>query len=365
MTSMMAVRAHRGGDGLVLEDIPVPVPGPRDVVIKVVAAGLAPGLLRLLELGYFKHLPTTVGHQAAGTIAAVGSEVTGVGIGDRVRVHGLLTCRDCSYCRTGQDMMCPEFAILGHAAFGRGPLPLYDEYHNGGLAEYVRVPHWLVDPLPDAVGFDVAAKVHEIANALRALKCANASVGSTVVVTAATGAMGAATVKLAEHFGIGRLVLVGRDTERLAGVARLSGVPTATLALNELPDDWATTDGLTSRLREVAPEGVAAVLDFLPHGPGTGQAMAALAYGGTLVHMGGNQTPLSLFPFAIMNNCWRFVGTRAFTRSDAHEVLRLLATGALDADALITHRYPLADAVKAADALQRRDEPMWMTVVNP
>jgi hypothetical protein len=52
-------------------------------------------------------------------------------------------------------------------------------------------------PCPDS--FDVAAKVHEIANALRALECANVSIGSTVVVTAATGAMGAATVKLVEH----------------------------------------------------------------------------------------------------------------------------------------------------------------------
>jgi threonine dehydrogenase-like Zn-dependent dehydrogenase len=365
MTSMLAVRAHRGVDGLVLEDIPIPEPGPHDVVIKVAAAGLAPGLLRLLELGFFKHLPTTIGHQAAGTIAAVGNDVTGVGIGDRVRVHGLLTCRDCSYCRTDHEMMCPEYAILGHAAFGRGPLPLYDEYHNGGLAEYVRVPHWLVDRLPDSVSFDVAAKVHEIANALRALKLANVSIGSTVVVTATTGAMGAATVKLAEHFGIARLVLVGRDTERLAGVARLARVPTATLTLGELPEDWATTGGLTRRVRELAPEGVAAVIDFIPDGPGTGQAMAALSYGGTLVHMGGNQSPLSLSPFAIMTNCWRFVGARAFTRNDAQEVLRLLATGVLNADELITHRFPLTDALKAADAIQRRDEPMWMTVVNP
>ena len=365
MTTMLAVRAHRGVDGLVVEDVPVPEPGPGDVIIKVASAGVAPGILRLLELGFFRHLPTTIGHQAAGTIAAVGPEVTGVDVGDRVRVHALLTCRYCTYCRTDHDMMCPEYAILGHAAFGRGSLPLYDEYHNGGLAEYVRVPDWLVDRLPDSVSFDVAAKVHDIANALRALKCASVSIGSTVVVTAATGAMGAATVKLAEHFGIARLVLVGRDTTRLAGVARLAGVPTTTLALGELPEDWATTGGLTRRLRELAPEGIAAVLDFIPDGPGTGQAMAALAYGGTLVHMGANQTPLGLSPFAIMSNCWRFVGTRAFTRSDAADVLRLLATGALGADELITHRFPLTEALKAIDAMQRRDEPMWMTVVNP
>jgi len=66
-----------------------------------------------------------------------------------------------------------------------------------------------------------------------------------------------------------------------------------------------------------------------------------------------------------MMNLWRFVGTRACTRNDAREVLRLLETGALAVDELITHRFPLADAVKAVDAIQRRDEPMWMTVINP
>lgn len=365
MATMLAVRAHPGVDGLVVEDIPVPEPGPHDVVIKVVSAGVAPGILRLLGLGFFKHLPTTIGHQAAGTIAAVGHDVAGVSVGDRVRVHALLTCRDCAYCRTDHDMMCPEFAILGHAAFGSGTMPLYDEYHDGALAEYVRVPHWFVDRLPDEVTFDVAAKVHEIANALRALKSASVPVGSTVVVTAATGAMGVATVKLAEHFGIARLVLVGRDPERLAGVARLTRVPTTTVALSELPADWATTGGLTRRLRGLAPEGAAAVLDFIPDGPGTTQAMAALSYGGTFVHMGANQSPLGLSPFVIMTNCWRFVGTRAFTRGDAHEVLRLLTTGALSADELITHRFSLTDALKAVDAIQRRAEPMWMTVVNP
>ncbi|GAA5156499.1 MULTISPECIES: alcohol dehydrogenase catalytic domain-containing protein [Amycolatopsis] len=365
MTTMLAVRAHRGADALVLEDVPVPVPGPRDVLVKVAAAGLAPGMVRLLAQGAFKHLPTTLGHEAAGTVAAVGSEVGGVAVGDRVRVHPNLNCRECGYCRSDRDMMCAQQAMLGHAAWSAVPMPLYEEYHDGGLAEYVRVPHWLIDPLPDSVGFDVAAKVHDLANAVRALKCAGLPFGSTVVVTAATGTMGTATVKLAEHFGIARLVLVGRDSARLESVGRLSGLPADFVALNDLPGDWATSGALTRRLRELVPHGADAVVDFLPGGPGAVQAMAALATGGTLVHMGANTDPLRLPPIALMVNCWRFVGTRACTRADAREVLRLLETGALQADDLITHRFPLTDAIKAVDAMQRRDEPMWMTVVNP
>lgn len=366
MTTMLALRAHRDASTLVLEDIPVPEPGPMDVVVRVASAGLAPGIMRLLKMGAFKHLPTTLGFEVAGTIAAVGSDATGVRIGDRVRAHTLLNCRTCIYCRTDRDMMCPQQSMMGYAAFNDSSMPLYDEYHNGVLAEYVRIPYWLVDPLPESVGFDIAAKVLTMGNAVRALKWAELPMGSTIVVTAATGAMGSATVKLAKHFGVADLILVGRHRDRLKAVAGLSGgIPTSVVALDELPDDWATTGALVGRLRELAPGGAHAVLDYVPDGPVTGQAVAGVATGGALVHMGGNMTPLQQSPMALMMNMWRFVGTRACTRNDALEVLRLLETGALTADELITHRFPLSDAMGAVDAVQRRDEPMWMPVINP
>ncbi|WP_063005829.1 zinc-dependent alcohol dehydrogenase [Nocardia salmonicida] len=364
--TMLAARATQGSNSLSLEQIPIPQPGPLDVVVKVVSAGLAPGMMALLKMGAFKHLPTTLGHEAAGTVTAVGDQVTDVAVGDRVRVHPNLNCRSCDYCRTDREMMCPQQAMIGHAGFGAVPMPLYERYHDGGLAEYVRVPHWLIDQLPANVSFDVAAKVHDLANVVRILKCAELPVGATVVTTAATGTMGTATIKLAEHFGIARLLLVGRSAERLAAVTPLAGkVEVETVALDELRDDWETTGGLTQRLRELAPAGVHAVADYIPAGAATGQAMAALRTGGTLAHMGGNATPLALPPIALMVNCWRFVGTRACTRSDAEQVLALLASGALNADDLITHRFPLADTDTAIESMVNRKEPMWMTVVNP
>jgi threonine dehydrogenase-like Zn-dependent dehydrogenase len=366
MTVMLAARAQKGSDALHLHKIAIPELGPRDVLVKVASAGLAPGMMALLARGAFKHLPTTLGHEAAGTVAAVGGEVEGIAPDTRVRVHPNLNCRSCGYCRSDRDMMCPQQAMIGHAAFGDVPTPLYDRYHDGGLAEYIRVPHWLVDPLPDDVSFDVGAKVHDLANAVRALKCADLPLGATLVVTAATGTMGTATIKLARHFGVSRLVLVGRSTERLAAVRPLAGdVPTDVVALDELPADWAERGGLTRALRALVPQGADAVLDFVPDGPATSQSLAALATGGSLVHMGANRDLLTLPMIAVMVNCWRIIGTRACTRTDVRETLTLLARNTLDVEELITHRYPLADANEAVAALQSRIEPMWMAVVNP
>ena len=366
MTVMLAARAHRGLSELQLSTIEIPEPGPQDVLVKVASAGLAPGMMILLARGAFKHLPTTPGHEAAGTVAAAGGQVDPALIGQRVRVHPNLTCRSCAYCRTDREQMCADQAMIGHAGFGSGPMPLYARYHDGGFAEYIRVPHWLVDVLPDNVSFDVAAKVHDLANAVRALKCAVLPLGGTLVITAPTGTMGTATIKLASIFGAGRLILVGRSAERLEAVRPLAGsLPVETVALDELGSDWAESQGLTRRLRGLAPSGAEAVVDYIPDGPATAQATAALSTGGTLVHMGGNSAPLPFPALAIMVNCWRIVGTRSCTRTDVTAVLRMLAEGALHADELITHRFPLTDINDAVAAMRDRREPMWMGVVKP
>jgi threonine dehydrogenase-like Zn-dependent dehydrogenase len=365
MTLMLAARAHGRTGPLQVEKVAVPQPGPRDVLIRVASAGLAPSLTKLLERGSFKHLPTVPGHEIAGTVEAVGEEVNGGLAGARVRVHPLLACGTCRYCRGDREQMCPSVAMIGHGAHGSGPMPLYERYHDGGLAEYVRVPAGLVDMLPEGVTPDVGAKVHDLANAVRALKCADLAPGGTLVVTASTGAMGTATIRLAPFFGAARLVLVGRSAERLEAVRALSALPAETVALDELGGDWESEHALTARLRVLVPDGADAVIDFLPGGGGTAQATAALATGGTLVHMGGNRTPFPYSARDLQHHCWRVVGTRACTRTDTATVLDLLGSGALHADDLITHRYPLTEVNEVVAAMRERTEPSWMVVIRP
>ncbi|WP_020389723.1 alcohol dehydrogenase catalytic domain-containing protein [Kribbella catacumbae] len=364
--NMLAVRAHDGESGLVVEEVPVPKPGLGEVVVKVESAGLAPGMMSLLKMGAFKQLPTILGHEIAGTVSEIGSDVPGFSAGERVRVHPQLTCGRCVHCRSDREMLCAQYAMIGHAAFSNGPLPLYERYHDGGLAEYVRVPHWLVDRLPENVSFDVGAKMHDLANAVRILKVAELPRAATVVITAATGTMGTATVKFAKQFGVGRLILVGRSAERLRAVEQLAdGIPVDSIATENLPEGWESANDLTQALRRLVPQGVDAVLDFVPASPITGHAMAALATGGVLAHMGGNTIPLPIPPIAMMGNCWRFIGTRGTTRNDVVDVLRLLEIGAVNVDDLITHHFPLAETVTAIQQMQQREKPMWMTIVNP
>lgn len=366
MATMLAVRAHSGAYSLSLDTVEVPEPGPGEVLVKVRSAGLAPGMMALLAMGAFKHLPTIVGHEAAGEVSAVGPGVEQDLMGARIRVHPLLACGHCTWCRTDREQLCAESSMIGHAAFGTGPLSLYGRYHDGGLAEFVRVPRNLVDVLPANVSFDVGAKVHDVANAMRALKAADLSPGDTLVVTAATGTMGTATVKLARIFGVGRLILVGRSQDRLDAVASLAGdLPVQTICLADLGEDWEQNQGLTRAIRAIAPAGAAAAVDYFAQGGGTTQALTSLALGGRLVHMGANRAPIPIPAIAIMQNMWQIIGTRACTRADTDQALSMLATGALNIDDLITHRFPLAEIDSAMTALQTRQEAIWMAVVNP
>lgn len=364
--TMRAARADRGRPALAVETIAVPALDAGDVLIKVASAGLAPGMMKLLQRGRFHHLPTTPGHELAGTVVEVGSAAPASLLGQRVRVHPMLTCGECEFCRTDREQMCVQAAMLGHAAMGTGPMPLYEKYHAGGLAEYARAPARLVDVLPDNVSFDVGAKVHDLANAVRALKCTNLSGRGRLAITAATGTMGTASIKLARFYGARELVLVARSQERLEQIRSLAGdLPVQLVALESLDAGWEQADGLTNALRAAVPGGVDAVLDFFPSGNGSAQCVAALTDGGTYVHMGGNDVILPFPVRHLMHHCWRIVGTRSCTRSDSHAVLELLGSGALRVDELITHRFALSEVNQALEATASRHEPMWMTVVHP
>ncbi|WCB91783.1 Alcohol dehydrogenase [Baekduia alba] len=361
---MLAARAYEGETEFRLEDIEVPTAGPGEVVIEVAAAGLAPSLLTFWRMGLLPLLPHTPGHEAAGVVAAVGAGVTEHAAGDRVRMHPNLTCRRCASCLTDRDQLCPACSMIGHGIFGPTGMPLYERYHDGALAEYVLAPAWAVDALPDSVSFEAAAKIHDVAVALRALKLAAPSPGATVVWTAATGAIGPAAVRLAPLFGIRRFIAVGRSGERLDEVRALAPDLVEVVALDRLDTDWETEQGLTRAIRELAPAGVDVVLDFLPEGKGTQQSIAALKVGGTAVIVGGNfDAPATARE--LVGNCWRILGSRNGSRDDARQVMAWLASGALTIDDLFTHRFALADVGAAVDLLQTRATPAWMTAVHP
>lgn len=361
--TMLAYRGFEGEPIPRLVEIEIPEVGDGDVLVKIVSAGLTYGTFTLQRAGLLKPMPMTLGHEGAGIVEAVGRNVRSVKSGDRVRIHPTLTCGRCRHCLTDRDQMCWGSAMMGFVSFG-ATVPEYPHYHNGYMAEYAVAPERQIDRLPDHLSFDAGAKLHYAANAMRTLKVAELPPGGTLGILGATGSMGVVTIKLAPVFGVSRMVLVGRSTQRLREAAALSSIPVEIVSTETMGENWAETGALPHRMAEVVPDGLDALIDYLPDGGPMVQAAIGLATGGTFVNMGGGPQPFPFSMRALVGKCFKVVGTRNHSRLDAKEVLRLMDIGTLSIDDLITHRSPLADVEAAVGRLTSRDETVWMSVVN-
>ena len=128
---MKAARLHRYGEGLVVEDVPVPQPGHGQVLVQVLGAGFCHSDIHVIDgvTPILPKMPVILGHENAGVVAAIGADVDGVREGDAVAVFGAWGCGRCDYCVSGQEQLCadPQWAGLS--------------MHDGGYAENLLVPH--------------------------------------------------------------------------------------------------------------------------------------------------------------------------------------------------------------------------------
>ncbi|MDV8002630.1 alcohol dehydrogenase catalytic domain-containing protein [Rhodococcus sp. IEGM 1408] len=131
--TMRAVRLHSWGSAPTLDRVPVPRPGPGEVLLRVDAAGLCHSDLHIMDsadgvLPY--ELPFTLGHEVVGTVVAVGDRADSGWIGATCGVHGVWSCGDCRKCRSGRDNYCVQ--LTGPIGGGTG--------YDGGLADFMLVP---------------------------------------------------------------------------------------------------------------------------------------------------------------------------------------------------------------------------------
>jgi threonine dehydrogenase-like Zn-dependent dehydrogenase len=348
---MQAARVHPKKNAFVLEDIPVPDIGPGEVLVQVQATGLSRGLLSVwLFTDMIKLLPATLGHEIAGVVAATGPGVSNVRAGDRVHVYAPLGCgkQSCAACAAGDESACESFAMIGYALFQPGGMEIYQRYHDGGMAEFVRVPAQNLDKLADETSFEAGCKLSTAAISWKAVSTARAGApGGTLLVTGASGANGSIAVAAAPLAGFDRVIAVATHRSALTPLTfdYVTGVAT-----EELGPDWEKKGYLTELLRD-EPGGVDAIVDFTPVGPAViAQSLPVLNRHGRAVLMAGNPSLFQVSYLDIMTRNLCVSGCPHATRADVRRVAQLVAGSELDLDRFVTHRYPLdavSDAMKA------------------
>lgn len=205
---MKAVVNYSTGHGSVeVRDVPIPKPGPREVLIHVQAAGVCGSDLHMYHdiQGFPVKRPVTLGHEFAGIIAEVGSDVRSFQVGDRVVSETpAYICETCIYCRTGQYNLCPTrrgFGVL----------------EDGAMAEYVVSREAILHRIPDGVPFEQAALTEPSCVAYNAVACNSHIRSGDYVVVFGPGPIGLMCVQIAKLFSPGQLTVVGtkKDTNRL------------------------------------------------------------------------------------------------------------------------------------------------------
>lgn len=323
---------YSAGD-LRVVDKPVPRPGPGQVAVGVAVGGICGSDLHYYHdgvVGDFKVVaPMVLGHEIVGHVAALGEGVPGPQVGAPVAVHPATTCGICDECQSGRRNVCLNVRYLGSA--GRVP------HVQGGFAERIVVPAAQVREIPAELDLHRAVLAEPLAVALHAVHRAGSVSGNRVLVTGA-GPIGLLVIAALRHAGAAEIIVSDLLAAPLASAARLGA--TATVRADQ-PDAAGWPEHVDIAIEASGtPAGLSACLDHIRPG-------------GIVVQLG------QLRPGDVGVRDARMV-TREITLRGSYrfdlefdEALALLA-GDLDVNAVVTHRFPLADAISAFDMASDR-----------
>jgi NADPH:quinone reductase-like Zn-dependent oxidoreductase len=326
---------HGGLDVLQMADIPTPAPGPHDVLVKVHYCALNHLDLFVREgwKGLELQMPHVPGADVAGTITAVGAEVTGWEVGRRIVVNGTLSCGRCEYCRRGDDHLC-----IHHAALG--------EHVPGGYAEYVTVPAANLLAVPDGFPLAEAAAAGVVFLTAWRMLVGRGQIraGEDVLVVGAGGGVNSAAIQIA-HLAGARVFAVASTAEK-GEKARALG---ADIIIDRSRENWSRAVWLQTNKRgvDVVVDNVGAATLF--------DSIRALAKGGRLVTVGNTSGPKTELDIRyIWTKQISILGSTTGNRDDYARVMSLVFGGKLSA--VVDRIMPLAAAREAQSLLESGEQ---------
>jgi 2-desacetyl-2-hydroxyethyl bacteriochlorophyllide A dehydrogenase len=313
------------GVGEALREVtrPVTAPGPREAVVRVEACGVC-GSDAFLQQGGFgaEKLPVVPGHEAAGTVVAVGSEEDAAWVGSQVAIYYIDAPQDTPWAISGHENIGPDLVRMGVDA-------------DGAFADYVTRPiHTLVAVDPPLDPATVAVATDALATPYHALtRIAQVRPGETVVVLG-LGGIGSNAVQIAKHLGA-HVVAVGRGAPKMELAERLGA------------DVVVSSEAGPDEIRARAGGQVDVVVQCVGAPAMDRLAIDVAGFRARVVFVG---TSLGRFDLASTELVWRelaLLGSRGFTRQDIAEVIDLVRDGTLTVDHLVSHQLPLRDADRA------------------
>ena len=325
---MKAVTFEGADKALVVSDIPMPQPGPGQLLLKVAACGICGSDLHAYQASVASE-GIAFGHEFSGEVAALGEGVTGWKVGDRATSMGFMFCGQCPHCLEGLYEECEAPDLIGFT-------------RHGAYSEYVTVQAAVSTPLPAAVDNQQAALVEPLAVGLAAFRDCQLPMGSNVLIIGA-GIIGIAVLKWARFFGAENVVISDLDEARLAR-AKLAGA-TDIINAGENPDPVQAFKDITGLVPTVIVECVGR--------PMLQRLIDAAATGTHIVSVGASMEPEPITSLAAAQKKIRITFSFGYSLEDFKFIIRILESGRIRTDGLITRSVSLDEVPDAfADLMQ-------------
>jgi 2-desacetyl-2-hydroxyethyl bacteriochlorophyllide A dehydrogenase len=322
---MKAIRLVAVGKPLEMQDVPVPRLGETEVLVRVKAAGICHSDAHYRSgVSPAGPLPLTLGHEVAGVVDKIGSQVRSFRIGDRVCVHYLATCGDCSYCRAGNEQFCAAGQMIG-------------KHRDGGYAEYLAMPARSLVPLPKEIPFEHGAVLMcSTATSFHALRKAQLRPGETVAVFGA-GGVGLSAIQLSKALGASSTYAVDINKRKLDLAEKYGAVPV----------NASSSDPVTEIKKLTKGRGVDVAMELVGLPQTARQAVLSVATLGRAVMVGLTDKSIEINPYTeLLGKEAEIVGSSDHLLSELPLLLEFVRQKKLDLAGIVTSTVPLdADAI--------------------
>jgi alcohol dehydrogenase len=346
------------GAPLSVQTLPDPVLGSGEIIVDVVAAGIAGYTAGVFSgaRNYMLELPIVPGPGGIGHVRAKGPDATKLKAGDWVFCDPTIRSRD--------DAVNPDTILLGWTARSHAAMPLHRFYHHGSFAEQMLVPTENVTPIGDIEAADAGrwCAISSLLVPYGGLLAGDLRAGETLVVNGATGGFGSACVAVALAMGAGKVVATGRNTHALNDLVRRFGQ-----RVRPAPMSGVEADDRRS-IAELAGGPIDFVLDLLPREASASQVHAALLAvrpGGRVVLMGGVRSDLALNYNWLMHNDITVRGKWMYERSAVARMVQLIRSGLIDLGQFDLTEFRLDDVNEAVAHAAANAGPLRLTVLRP
>ncbi|MGC0363476.1 D-arabinitol dehydrogenase (NADP+) [Rhodococcus sp. 27YEA15] len=314
-----------------IREIPVPTPGPGEVLVKVLAAGVCGTDLHLHAGEFGPTYPLIPGHEIAGEIAAIGPDVTDPAVGTRVVVDNTASCGRCEECRRARPAFCTSLVAQGVNA-------------PGGFSEYVITSAnrcFVADDLDP----EVAVLTEPVACVVHGLDVLDLQPGAHVLLFGA-GPTGLLLTELLRNCGAGSLT-VAAPTQSKLDLASARG------ADNVVQIDRGDMSAALDTLRAIRPQGFDVVIDATGSVNVLAETVDLTRTGGTVFvyGMAAEAAKWPISPYEIFRRELTVKGSFA-QQFSFDRAISALRSGRVSADGLVTHRFPLHRYAEALDAVR-------------